>query len=351
MSYKILFLILTVLSIFLTVGCNEEGNTTDADNSAQIYDASNPAIAATIAIQNKYTDMLMGYPDVVGVGTGVDNNGNPVIVVYTAKDETSKSKDKTLASAEIPSQLEDTPIIVENSGKFEAFALTGKYNPVPNGVSIINPRGGCAAGTLGCIVTDGSGNKFILSNNHVMANENNAQVGDNILQPGTYDAVPQCSQTYPNVVATLSDWCPIAFDGTNNTMDAAIAALTTNSAISFTYATPSGYYGYPNTTTVSPSIKMKIQKVGRTTTLTVGTVASINTTVNVGYDGGTARFTGQIVTSRRFCQAGDSGSLVVTNNSSKNPVGLLFAGTNNGTTILNPINLVLNYFSVSIYHP
>ncbi|MGA2297322.1 MAG: hypothetical protein ABSG15_07235 [FCB group bacterium] len=343
------------ISMLYLGGCStEKGNPINpkGDNSSQVFDMSNPAIAATVAVQSKYTDQLMEYADVVGVGTSVDDNGVPYIIVYTAKDENSKSNNQTLAPAGLPTKLDNVPVVVVNSGKFVAFTLSGKYNPVPNGVSIINPREGCAAGTLSCIVQDGAGIKYILSNNHVMANENNAVVGDNIDQPGTYDSKPQCNTSYPNVVANLTAWYPIVFStSANNTIDAAIAQLTSNTAISFTYATPKGYYGYPNTTTVSPSVRLKIQKVGRTTSLTTGTIASINTTVNVGYGSGTARFIGQIVTSSKFCQAGDSGSLVVTNNSSANPVGLLFAGTNNGTTIVNPINSVLSYFGVSIYHP
>ena len=39
-----------------------------------------------------------------------------------------------------------------------------------------------------------------------------------------------------------------------------------------------------------------------------------------------------------FSTVGDSGSLIVTNDSSHNPVALLFAGNLSGFTIGNPIN-------------
>ena len=49
------------------------------------------------------------------------------------------------------------------------------------GVSIGHPNIG--AGTLGCLVEKG-GNHYILSNNHVLANSNDATPGDPVIQPG-----------------------------------------------------------------------------------------------------------------------------------------------------------------------
>ena len=69
---------------------------------------------------------------------------------------------------------------------------------------------------------------------------------------------------------------------------------------------------------------------------------------------GTARFVNQIVVgscSSTCIGAGDSGSLLVTNdaNANANPVGLLFAGNNSGSmAIANQISDVLSYFSVTI---
>jgi hypothetical protein len=48
-----------------------------------------------------------------------------------------------------------------------------------------------------------------------------------------------------------------------------------------------------------------------------------------------------------FSSGGDSGSLVVTNDGRKNPVGLLFAGSVN-TTIINPIEPVLALLSEEV---
>jgi len=78
-----------------------------------------------------------------------------------------------------------------------------------------------------------------------------------------------------------------------------------------------------------------------------------NAPVLVRYMTGTARFVNQIVVgscgSSTCIGAGDSGSLLVTNDANANPVGLLFAGNNSGSmAIANPIGDVLSYFSVTI---
>ena len=89
-----------------------------------------------------------------------------------------------------------------------------------------------------------------------------------------------------------------------------------------------------------------VQKYGRTTSLTKGTIVSINWEGNVGYSTGTASFVDQIVvysTKGAFVKAGDSGSLVVGQpGSAKKPSGLLFAGDSSGRYgIVNRIDNVL----------
>jgi len=55
---------------------------------------------------------------------------------------------------------------------------------VPTGVSTGHPA--ITAGTIAARVTDGI-NVYALSNNHVYADENQAALGDEMIQPGTYD--------------------------------------------------------------------------------------------------------------------------------------------------------------------
>ena len=78
---------------------------------------------------------------------------------------------------------------------------------------------------------------------------------------------------------------------------------------------------------------------------------SLKAKITVKYNTVTTRFIDQIlITDGRFSQGGDSGSLVVTQSNGRDdrrPVGLLIAGSNTHT-IANPIDLVLDLFSVTI---
>ena len=215
--------------------------------------------------------------------------------------------------------------------------------PVPIGVSTGHPN--ITAGTIGSRVTNGT-NVFALSNNHVYANSNNATIGDPALQPGPYDGGTSPADS----IGALYDYEPIQFGGPNNYMDAAIAL---SSTANLGNATPSNGYGAPNSVPVSAALNMPVQKYGRTTSLTTGTVAEINVTVDVCYEGFIvctkwARFVNQLgITPGSFSAGGDSGSLIVTNDANRNPVGLLFAGGDT-RTIANRIDLVLNRFGVTI---
>jgi hypothetical protein len=216
--------------------------------------------------------------------------------------------------------------------------------PVPIGVSIGN-IGECSAGTLGALVRKGTAT-YVLSNNHVLALENHAPIGSGILQPGRYDT--NCASASNDIIATLSQFVTLKFDGSNNTVDAAIAALQSNSVGNATFT---GGYGIPSSTTVTAAVNQAVQKCGRTTKCTHGTVGAINATVNVNYGAsGVAKFVNQVVITGKqgsFSKAGDSGSLIVTDNSAANPVALLFAGGQT-TTIGNPIGPVLQSLGITI---
>ena len=77
------------------------------------------------------------------------------------------------------------------------------------------------AGTLGCFVKPRAGGGVcVLSNNHVLANENRGKTGDTIVQCGVYDGGRVASDT----AAKLQDFVRLKRQG-SNAMDCAIAAL------------------------------------------------------------------------------------------------------------------------------
>lgn len=194
----------------------------------------------------------------------------------------------------------------------------------------------CCSGTLGGLISDGT-NLYILSNNHVLARNNQAGGGEDVSQPGLID-----NNCRPGTI--VADVAAYPELGSSN-VDAAIATLR-NSAMDERGTIMD--IGVPSATTVAPAVGMGVQKSGRTTGRTAGTIGAVNTNVRVQYQRNcgsgkkfTVTYTNQIViNSSTFSAGGDSGSLILTNNSSRNPVGLLFAGSSS-TTIANPINEVL----------
>lgn len=302
-----------------------------------------------IEVQEHYSDHLLGDPGVIGTAVGRNEAGEVVVEIYT-DDEKIKG---------LPTRLDNVPVEVEVTGRIVARACPPPTSrcarPVPIGVSTGHPN--ITAGTIGARVTNGV-SVFALSNNHIYANQNNASLGDNALQPGPYDG----GVNPADAIGTLAAFEPLKFtpaacdptlgvaDPDCNVMDAAIAL---SSAAMLSNATLPGGYGTPMSTTAPATLNLNVQKYGRTTGLTTGSVSGVNATVDVCYDsiGGVclkaARFVNQIVvTPGSFSAGGDSGSLIVTN-PGRQPVGLLFAGSAT-LTVANPIGPVLSRFGVTI---
>ncbi|NIM99516.1 MAG: hypothetical protein GTO24_16025, partial [candidate division Zixibacteria bacterium] len=92
--------------------------------------------------------------------------------------------------------------------RFQAFENITRERPCPGGFSIGHVD--ITAGTLGCLVKDKLNDAtVILSNNHVLANTNQATTGDPIVQPGPADGGTAPSDT----IATLTRFHPIDFSG------------------------------------------------------------------------------------------------------------------------------------------
>ena len=260
----------------------------------------------------------------------------------TALNGTTESAPSTVVTAAVGSE----PVPPEPADPTDWFG-----RPVPIGVSTGNANE-ISAGTIGCRVTDGK-SVYALSNNHVYAMENQAQYKPTniILQPGRYD-LPNYIVTPDDYIGSLANFWPINFSG-DNTIDAAIALVSTDTVGT---STPSDGYGTPKSTTKQAGLLMTVQKYGRTTALTKGTVIGIDATISVGYSSGTAHFSDQIVVyggRSAFIKAGDSGSLLVTDTGDPDttnvPVGLLFAGDRSGKyAFANPIDDVLAAFDVTI---
>jgi hypothetical protein len=212
-----------------------------------------------------------------------------------------------------------------------------------------NGGGFCCSGTLGSLVQVGS-SQYILSNNHVLATRTASQ---RIIQPGLADlnCVPNSGFGVASGVRTI----PISPSRTN-TVDAAIARVIKGDVDSSGRILNIGNVAAGNA--VEPTLNLAVQKMGSTTCETSGSITAVNVTIKVRYTdptdptecsltvSGTVTFTNQIqIGPAGFSGAGDSGSLIVTTGSCPAAVGLLFAGSIDGsTTFANPMTTVLKSF-------
>jgi len=271
----------------------------------------------------------------------------------------------------VPPALEGVHTDVVETGRFTALAATTalglsrttRIRPALGGVSIAHFK--VTAGTLGVLAVRRGLGPVILSNNHVLANSNEASAGDLILQPGPVDG-----GRLEDAIAKLIDFVPIAFterqlglfgrfvewllapilarvglrlqrlpSDKSNLVDCAIARPLNEADVSSEILEVVRVAG-----TVEPELGMRVKKSGRTTGLTEGRITAMDAVVEVDYGGRTAMFRQQIVADA-MSKGGDSGSLVL--DESNRAVGLLFAGSTK-TTLLNPIDAVLKLLDLSL---
>lgn len=335
----------------------------------------NEAITTARKLLQQHSRDLLSRPNVVATGVGFKVAGDvrsdtPSIICSVRK----KVAAAALSSRDlVPRELDGVPTDVIETGRIRAFqAPTGRFRPAPGGVSVGHRE--ITAGTLGCWVRR-EGQWMMLSNNHVLANSNDAEIGDPILQPGPFD-----SGRYPgDQIAVLEDFVPIKFPGdtngdsggcgiagtivsilngiagildsstrvksfsiqqVDNLVDAAIGRPLNQEDVLpeiLNIGTVAG--------TASADLGTAVKKSGRTTGFTQGEILQVDVTVDVQY--GTnlvARFTDQLMAGA-MSQGGDSGSAVLDNQNRL--VGLLFAGSDQ-TTIINRIEHVFDALDLSL---
>ncbi len=327
-----------------------------------------------------YQSKLLASQNVVGLGTAYKMvAGQATRELCLATLVTKKVSSAVLATEDkIPPKIGGVFTDFIEVGHLVALGpQTGRCRPAEAGISIGHYK--ITAGTFGCVVHDRTSNgRLILSNNHVLANCNEALVGDPILQPGVVDGGKQGDDT----LAFLTRFIPVTFGNppepsdwqkavlqfvqqlglanllstlglqnllsnlgihqtNNNLIDAAVARPTSDSIIGDEIMEIGKISG-----TLPASLGLLVRKSGRSTGLTTGSVIVVDATVTVDYEAGhSARFDNQILTTP-MSQPGDSGSLLVAANSLQ-AVGLLFAGSDQ-TTIYNPIQAVLDSLEVTL---
>jgi len=287
----------------------------------------------------------------VGIGEKITKGRHTGILAVKLLVRRKYDRGQISSSELLPAVINGLPTDVEQVGTFRRLEAALAPVPMPNPKARMRPaRPGCSvgfrdpndafrmAGTFGALVKRGE-TQFILSNNHVLADENRLPVGSPIFQPGLLDG----GQIPTDQIAALSDFVAL-MPGAPNQVDCAIAEVAKKLA-----SRDILFIGSP-TGKEKAKRDMIVHKFGRTTSYTVGRVTSIDTDVSVEYETGVFTFNNQMIiqgiNQEPFSDAGDSGSAIVSRDSQR-VVGLLFAGSPTHT-IANHIDDVLTALNVTL---
>jgi hypothetical protein len=229
--------------------------------------------------------------------------------------------------------------------------------PAEFGASISTDLPGGLTGSYGCRVLrrtpdNPDGLMCILSNNHILANINQAERGVTpILQPGGADA---WSASIQHTIGHLVDFVDLNFSespsipSAPNTVDAAVA-ITAPSVCAPRFH---GSYQY-DADPVDPAPGMTVFKEGRTTDFTQGTIFSLGFNLDsMPYPNGLfASFIDLMLIKATFgtpfSQNGDSGALINgLVGSVYQPVGMLLGGDGGLWTFAHPIQNVFDALDI-----
>jgi hypothetical protein len=288
--------------------------------------------------------------NVVGVGVGAK------IVKGKATDRLSVrlyvarklAKDLLSSALTLPTEIDGVETDVVELGRLQAQGMSARMRkrPAKPGCSIGFASVGedadlLMAGTFGAVVSR-DGAKFILSNNHVLACENELPVGAPIYQPGLLDH----GDPSADAIAKLSRFIPLNVSQPN-TVDCAIAEILDPALIRTTLMAKVGKLA--SSEAVDAAEHMPVKKIGRGSGYTIGEVFDVSATVTLDYELGSLTFLDQILIrgeSGPFSDYGDSGALVV-DVDSRRATGLLIGG-NTGFGAANHIDDVLKALQINL---
>lgn len=279
---------------------------------------------------------LKKLPNVVGGGVGKRiKNGQAteedVIHILVTKKESGKS---------VPANLGGFATDVVQVGYIKALSNRDVFRPIVGGVSISNPISQ-ATGTLSGIFKDRTdGKPVMVSNNHVMARGNQANLGETINQPSPFEGIPGSAG-----VGTLKRFTRILQEPSINQVDGAVADL--SASLRSNYEIGITHIGPIRSVVDDVPINKIVQKSGRSSEVSLGAVLSKHVIVGVDYGDFGAVFTEQILTTNMLIP-GDSGSLLMSLTGEL--IGLGFAGSDDSSVFI-PANIFLQNLNISPYLP
>jgi hypothetical protein len=296
-------------------------------------------------------------PNVVGVGIAEKLvQGRPTGVLAVKFFVRTKFPAGAVARSQaLPKTIDGLPVDIEEAGTFRAFAKRRRRAGASAG-TMPNPRirmrpalPGCSigfripgdqfvmCGTFGALVKT-SRRIYILSNNHVLADENRLPLHSPIFQPALMDD----GRIATDQIAELARFIRLRANRFNK-IDAALAEPLARNLVGRDVLHIGAVGG-----TAAAEIDMMVHKFGRTTSYTAGRVTSVDTDVVVEYETAEFSFENQIIVrganNLMFSDSGDSGSIILQRGTNA-AIGLLFGGSPSHT-IANHIANVLRSLRV-----
>ncbi|WP_410769070.1 hypothetical protein [Fontibacillus sp. BL9] len=308
-------------------------------------------------LKERYSARMLKQRGVHGVGVGFKEPASPrkgaAIIVYAdtvsaaaAKNKRGKTKARPVS---VPPKLKsEVPIRIVRSSRFHKNGSSSsrfqkRIRPVIAGYSVGTPD---VSGTAGLIISDKCKphSRYILSNNHVLVNENSNRKSET-LQPGGADG----GTVRRDKIGFMDRFVKLRKKGPNF-LDAATSKPLRRNLLSPEYAVFGTVPGFIRTYKIGDRFK----KVGRTTGVVTGTVESIHTDVQVNYGDygnlGTITFKDQSVIrgKRPISLSGDSGSVWLTKRGNL-AAAVNFAGSDEGhLSIAYPVDWFMKVFGTRV---
>ncbi|MGH2936539.1 MAG: hypothetical protein ACRDPE_00270 [Solirubrobacterales bacterium] len=275
-----------------------------------------------------------GFENIVGVGAlaPVGSADEEAVAIYVVRKVPSDRLDEAVR---IPESYEGVRTEIIEAGEFVTLTQRGRYRPVPVGVSVGHVEG--ETGTVG-FFAERAGDMVLVSNNHVLAKANGAELGDPIIQPGRADLGGAGDE-----VGALAAVVDLDFSGGRNRIDAACAQVNEAEVVQ-SLSEGGGFIAEAQAARPNAGVF----KCGRTTGVTQGLIVDIAATVKVRYRQGIALLSDQILVhgvEGPFSAAGDSGSLVI-DSVARRPVGMVCGGSPTHT-VINKIDHILMELGLS----
>lgn len=324
-----------------------------------VFDEAPPTHVATFRARTRPAKRQLGAIAMQGIALGAVRSGKGFKLAVRQQESgplvhfmTDEIRQRAKGEVDVAFVGKLIPVAAQNRPAF--YRATRRPLRIGASISDVQPNFE-SAGTLGCFVYGRRSPYYLalLTNNHVIADENGNAGGAPVVQQGTLDGGTRAA----NLVGELWKFIKLRTNGSNS-VDAALGAIYDDVDFDELTIGTLGKLAGPGNVQTLPA-RAVVHKVGRTTGQTRGRITAFDIDkLLVDYGIGQLSFDGQIeiegTGTSRFSDSGDSGSMIV--DSRRRAIGLLFAGgdtggsNNKGLSYANPIATVLDALNVDLCH-